>query len=84
MDPLLGSGACSDPSHCWPIPLLASPSQPLSSHTQGVTHDTMEGPGLTYQTLAGTLSCHMAGNGTWKTLGREEKSLEAGVQEAKS
>lgn len=31
------------------------------------------GQGLTYQTLAGTLSCDVTGNGTWKTL-REKKT----------
>lgn len=62
---------------------MASPCKPLLSHTQSVTHGIMEGLGLTYQTLAGTFRCHMAGNGTWKTLGREQKNLEAGVQKAK-
>lgn len=67
----------------WPYhwPLRAFPSQLLFSHTQNVTHATIEGLGLTYQAFAGTLCCHMAGNGTWKTLGKEENILEMGVQE---
>lgn len=44
----------------------------------------MKGLGLTYQTFAGTFRCHMAGDGTWKTLGREQKNLQIGVQKAKS
>lgn len=62
-------------------PLRASPYQLLFSQIQSVTHATIEGLGLTYQTFAGTLCCHVAGNGTWKTLGKEENILEMGVQE---
>lgn len=33
-------------------------------------------PGVTYQTLAGTLCCHVTGDGTWKTLKGKRKISE--------
>lgn len=72
----------SSPGQCclrWPFPLAPAglSFSTLFSHTHSMNHGTT-GLGLTYQTLAGTLCCHMAGNGTWKTLGKEEKNLRDG------
>lgn len=89
----MGNWAPGAPGQLWilsgaVVPALAlslapkglSFSAPVQPHPS-VIHATTEGLGLTYQTFAGTLCCHMAGNGTWKTLGKEENILEMGVQD---
>lgn len=38
-------------------------------------------PGVTYQTLAGTLCCHVTGDGTWKTLKGKRKISEMTVRD---
>lgn len=78
-----GSWVPGTPGQLWILSRAVVPALvlPLFSHTQSVTHATIEGLDLTYQTFAGTLCCHVAGNGTWKTLGKEENILEMGVQE---
>lgn len=73
---------CPARQPCSPVPVAAT-TVGASSHSShgrdkpgpGTTQWVGWGWGFIYQTLAGTLRCHMARNGAWKTLREKKKEI---------